>query len=134
MKNLKKIFAVSIFLGVCFCLFAESQKIKEHVDEKYYEKLVKEGSITIYRDDGSSDYRLLPKSDYANQINKCKVEKDKKTLVIIEALVKLAHNLNIEVVVEGVEEKEQYEYLKELSCDKIQGYYISKAVPEEEFI
>ena len=63
-----------------------------------------------------------------------KVERDKKTLVIIEALIKLAHNLNIEVVVEGVEQKEQYEYLKELSCDKIQGYYISKAVPEEEFI
>lgn len=63
-----------------------------------------------------------------------KVEKDKKTLVIIEALVKLAHNLNIEVVVEGVEEKEQYDYLKELSCDKIQGYFISKAVPEEEFV
>lgn len=63
-----------------------------------------------------------------------KVEKDKKTLAIIEALVKLAHNLNIEVVVEGVERKEQYDYLKELSCDKIQGYYISKAVPEEEYV
>ena len=87
MKNLKKIFAVSIFLGICFCLFAENPKIKELVDEKYYEKLVKDGSITIYRDDGSSDYLLLPKSEYAEQIKKCKIAKEKKNYPFVyEAL------------------------------------------------
>ena len=49
------------------------------MDEKYYEKLVKDGSITIYRDDGSSDYLLLPKSEYAEQIKKCKIAKEKNS-------------------------------------------------------
>ena len=75
MKNNKRIFVFWAFLGICFYLVAENPKIKELVDEKYYEKLVKDGSITIYRDDGSSEYLLLPKSEYSEQINKCKIQK-----------------------------------------------------------
>ena len=55
MKNNKRIFVFFVFFGICFYLFAENPKIKELVDEKYYEKLVKDGSITIYRDDDSSE-------------------------------------------------------------------------------
>ena len=82
MKNNKRIFVFLAFLGICFYLFAENPKIKELVDEKYYEKLVKDGSITIYRDDGSSEYLLLPKSEYSEQINKCKIQKDKKNFLL----------------------------------------------------
>ena len=63
-----------------------------------------------------------------------KVEEDKKTLAIISALIELAHTLDFDVVVEGVEIKEQFNLLKQLGCDKIQGYYISKPITSEEFL
>ena len=37
------------------------------------------------------------------------------------------------VVVEGIEEQEQYEYLKQLDCDMFQGYYFSKPIAATDF-
>lgn len=45
---------------------------------------------------------------------------------IIESVISLGHNLNIDVTAEGVETKEQYDYLCEKGCDKVQGFYFSK--------
>lgn len=59
-----------------------------------------------------------------------KIEEDKKTVAIIDTLIKLAHTLDLDVVCEGVEEENQLEMLKRISCDKIQGYYISQPVEE----
>ncbi len=49
---------------------------------------------------------------------------------IINSMIQLAHGLGLMVVAEGVEEEEQYLYLKNSKCDMIQGYYISKPVGE----
>ena len=62
-----------------------------------------------------------------------KVEQDRKTLAIISALIQLAHTLNFDVVAEGIEFEEQMQLLKKLKCDEIQGFYISKPVPKNEF-
>jgi diguanylate cyclase (GGDEF)-like protein len=51
---------------------------------------------------------------------------------IVKAIVTLAHNLDLEVVAEGVEEKEQLAYLKQLGCDIFQGYFVSKPVASDE--
>jgi len=40
--------------------------------------------------------------------------------------VELAHLLDLKVVAEGVENKEQFEFLRNIDCDMIQGYYFSK--------
>ena len=61
------------------------------------------------------------------------IENDRRTLAIIETLINLCHELDLEVICEGVEEKCQLELLKKIRCDKIQGYYISKPVPLDEF-
>ena len=45
----------------------------------------------------------------------------------------MAHGLDIRVVCEGVERKEQVEFLREIECDIIQGYYYSRPLPKEEF-
>lgn len=45
---------------------------------------------------------------------------------IIETIIELGHKINAEITAEGVETKEQYDYLKKKKCDKIQGYYFSK--------
>jgi len=47
---------------------------------------------------------------------------------IVTAIIKLAHALKIRVVSEGIETKAQLEFLRELGCDEIQGYLISKPV------
>jgi len=51
---------------------------------------------------------------------------------IVEGIILLAHKMNLEVVAEGVEKKEQLNILREKQCDKIQGYYISKPLQAKE--
>lgn len=59
---------------------------------------------------------------------------DEKGSSIIQCVLNLARNLKIPVVAEGVETREQYEYLKDSGCDVIQGYYFSKPIPKEEYL
>ena len=56
----------------------------------------------------------------------------KKTANIIETIIKLAHNIGLHVVAEGVEHKEQFDMLQNYNCELIQGYFISKPVSYEE--
>lgn len=50
----------------------------------------------------------------------------------IENVIRLSHSLNLKITVEGVEEAAQYERLKALGCDYVQGYYFSKPISAEE--
>ena len=52
---------------------------------------------------------------------------------IVEFIIDIAKYLNVPVIAEGVETKEQVESLKNLGCDIIQGYYFSKPIPSNEF-
>jgi diguanylate cyclase (GGDEF)-like protein len=51
---------------------------------------------------------------------------------IVAMIVSLAHTLGLKVIAEGVEEDEQLELLRELGCDQIQGFFISRPVPAED--
>lgn len=51
---------------------------------------------------------------------------------IAESILQLAHKMNMNVVAEGVEKIEQVKILKNMGCNKIQGYYFSKPLPKEE--
>ena len=53
--------------------------------------------------------------------------------VIVRSTIELAHNIGLRVVAEGVEDKRTYEMLAALSCDSVQGYFISRPMPPEEF-
>ncbi len=53
--------------------------------------------------------------------------------VFIDTIVKMGHALNMKIIAEGVEIKEQVEYLKDIGCDQLQGYYFSKPIDHEEF-
>jgi diguanylate cyclase (GGDEF)-like protein/PAS domain S-box-containing protein len=55
-----------------------------------------------------------------------KLDKHHKNKVIIQALVKLAHELDLEVVAEGVESEKQLECLITMGCDYVQGFLISQ--------
>jgi diguanylate cyclase (GGDEF)-like protein len=54
------------------------------------------------------------------------------SIEIVKATISLAHSLNIKVVAEGIETKEQYELLKAYGCDFGQGYYIAKPLNSED--
>jgi len=50
---------------------------------------------------------------------------------IVKAIIALSKNLQFEVIAEGVETKRQCDYLKQLQCQKMQGYYFSRPVPAQ---
>jgi len=52
--------------------------------------------------------------------------------VIVKAAIGLAHDLNLDVVVEGVETAEQLELIRSWGCRKVQGHYFSKPLPAGE--
>ncbi|HUN50871.1 MAG TPA: EAL domain-containing response regulator [Candidatus Sulfotelmatobacter sp.] len=49
--------------------------------------------------------------------------------VIVKTIVDLAHNLGMKAVAEGVETEGAAQYLSEIGCDQMQGYYVSPALP-----
>lgn len=53
---------------------------------------------------------------------------------ILEAVIKMAKSLNMQVIAEGVEEEKQVKMLKRLGCDYIQGYYFAKPMPKKDYI
>ena len=58
---------------------------------------------------------------------------DEKTKSIVKFLIDLGHINGMEVIVEGVEKKEQVDVLKKLHIDTIQGFYYSKALSFKEY-
>jgi EAL domain-containing protein (putative c-di-GMP-specific phosphodiesterase class I) len=59
------------------------------------------------------------------------IEHDNSNLPIVQAVIALAHGLGIEVVAEGIETIGQLERLRELVCDRGQGYYYARPQPPE---
>jgi diguanylate cyclase (GGDEF)-like protein len=61
------------------------------------------------------------------------IAKDADDKTITEAIIAMGKTLSLTVVAEGVETAEQMNFLKEHSCDEMQGYYFSKPVVPEQF-
>ena len=59
-------------------------------------------------------------------------ERSSRASIIMESVVQMAHNLGIDTVVEGVETETQVEFLKEIGCNVVQGYYYAKPMSTEE--
>jgi polar amino acid transport system substrate-binding protein len=113
--------------------------ISEDETEKYFFEL-KQLGVSILLDDfgtGYTSFTYLKKfpADII-KIDKSLVdyilenEEDKR---IVKAMIDLGHNLGMEIVVEGVENKEMVKILNAFGCDYIQGYYFSRPLPVFEF-
>lgn len=63
-----------------------------------------------------------------------KIDKFNNNENLIEVIMMIAKKMNLKTVAEGVEDKEQVDYLKKVKCDLIQGYYYSKPIKLENFI
>ena len=58
---------------------------------------------------------------------------DEREQMIAESMITIIHGLGIQVVAEGVETREQLEFLKKYGCDFIQGYFFSRPLAADDF-
>lgn len=100
---------------------------------------LRENGITMAIDDFGTGYSSL---SYIAQLPIDTLKIDKSFIVdmassadhmaIVSTIISLAHSLKLKVVAEGVETEEQFQLLKSLHCDQIQGFVYSRTLPPEE--
>lgn len=100
---------------------------------------LKDIGICLSIDDFGTSYSCL---NYLRQfpIDKLKIDKtfvshlqtSSSDAAITRAIIFLAHSLGLKVIAEGVETREQLEFLRQFGCDEIQGFIISVPLPASE--
>ena len=62
----------------------------------------------------------------------CDIGHDPDDAAIVKAVITLGHNLNLKVLAEGVESKQQLDFLRSNRCDEVQGYYFYRPLPMDD--
>ena len=103
-------------------------------------KKLREKGIRVLMDDfgvGFSNIGNLRKIPFdAVKIDKSFIDDivtDLKSRAIVKFLIELCQANDLEVIAEGVDEKEQVEILRKFKCDTIQGFYYSQALPYKDY-
>jgi len=99
---------------------------------KNISKLSQQG-FEVHLDDFGTGYSSLAHLSMLN-VDSIKIDKsfvdhivcDENIRSIVLSTIELAHRIGIKVIAEGIEEKEQFLILQQLSCDEYQGFYFSK--------
>ncbi len=103
-------------------------------------KKLRTAGFQVSMDDFGAGYSSL-NSLKELQIDVLKIDADffrgadaeERGLLIVSEVIDLAKKLNMKIVAEGIESKEQVEFLTEQECDLIQGYFYAKPMPVTEF-
>lgn len=117
----------------------ESATVDSSIDIIEVIRKIKEKGFTISIDDFGTGYSSL--SMLQNMpVDILKIDKvfvDQADLTsdgnIINYIADMAQHMEVKTIVEGVETKEQAEFIRDIGCDIIQGYYYSKPIQKEEF-
>lgn len=59
---------------------------------------------------------------------------DDSTSIITDAVITMVKKLGLETIAEGVETQEQYDYLRNMNCDNIQGFLLGKPMPSDKLV
>ncbi|MBQ8262220.1 MAG: EAL domain-containing protein [Lachnospiraceae bacterium] len=103
-------------------------------------KKLRDSGFVVSMDDFGAGYSSL-NSLKELSIDVLKIDADffrgmdsvERGMLIVSEVINLAKKLDMKIVAEGIESKEQVEFLAAQECDLIQGYYYAKPVPVEEF-
>lgn len=101
---------------------------------------LREHGAKVFLDDfgsGYSSFGMVQKYDF----DVLKIDREfirgirgnNKSQNIIRAIITMCHEMDVKVVAEGVEVREEYDFLKANGCDYIQGYFFAKPMPEKAF-
>ena len=101
---------------------------------------MKDAGFTMLMDDFGSGYSSLNMLKDM-PVDVVKIDKEffsdtmntQKGRAVISTVVDLANNLDMDVISEGVETREQVEFLTEIHCAMVQGYYFAKPMPIADF-
>jgi EAL domain-containing protein (putative c-di-GMP-specific phosphodiesterase class I) len=63
----------------------------------------------------------------------CDILRDEESAAISEAIISMGHSMKLEVIAEGVETEQQCNFLKMHHCDRMQGFFFSRAIPATAF-
>ena len=119
----------------------ESYLISGNKDLKNTLKELNNIGFSISLDDFGTGYSSLSYiSNYP--INTLKIDRSfmsnftnqEKERNLIKAIVDMSKSLNLTVIAEGVENEPQLKFLVDQGCDLIQGYYLGRPVPKQEFL
>ncbi|MDN5346308.1 MAG: hypothetical protein PWQ73_830, partial [Petrotoga sp.] len=101
---------------------------------------LKEIGLKIALDDFGTGFSSL---SYLNKldVDKIKIDKsfidnilhDETSQRLVSSIISMSKSLGLEVIAEGVENKEQLLFLQEEGCHEVQGYYFSKPLPFDQF-
>ncbi len=96
--------------------------------------------VKLVIDDFGTGYSSLT---YLKRFPVCKLKIDRSFIneitsssedaAIVTAIIRMAHSLNLEVIGEGIETREQMSFLKAQECNEFQGYLFTKAIPPEDY-
>lgn len=111
----------------------------KHADQlQYYIGLFHELGYQVWMDDFGTAYSSLGALKDLS-FDEMKIDMSflsrtsEKARKIIKAVVRMAKEIGIQTLAEGVETKEQYEFLRDIGCEKIQGYYFGRPMPSGQF-
>ncbi|MBQ7158407.1 MAG: GGDEF domain-containing protein [Treponema sp.] len=116
-------------------LFLEKSALADEIFKRF-----KEIGIRLLMDDFGTGYSSLGYLSYI-PVDVIKLDKSLVDTYLVDGkdsfirdIIRLMHDLDKEMIIEGVEEKWQFERLREFEADTIQGYYFSKPIPADEAI
>lgn len=103
-------------------------------------KKLREAGFPVSMDDFGAGYSSL-NSLKELQLDVLKIDADffrgvdaqERGMLIVSEVIDLAKKLNMKIVAEGIESREQVDFLTEQECDLIQGYFFAKPMPIAEF-
>jgi diguanylate cyclase (GGDEF)-like protein/PAS domain S-box-containing protein len=111
-------------------LISKDVKVENRLQE------FKDLGLSLALDDFGTGYSSL---SYLRKypFNIIKIDKsfiDAEDYTLVNTIISMSQVMNLKVVAEGVETKEQLSKLRELKCDIAQGYYFSKPIPKKDFL
>jgi PAS domain S-box-containing protein len=141
MRELIEIVEQEQYKNHTFCFEITETTLVKNLDQANATiKLLRDAGIDIAIDDFGTGYSSLGylKNLFADEL---KIDRmfimdypDKDDGKILKAIIRMGKEMNISLVIEGVETKAQYELVKELDCDHYQGYYAAKPMPFDVFL